>query len=632
MFLLSEITARGIFKISDGCYAHAQPSERGRKRGGSAMPHLVSGMAAISEATVSPEKAPKISVADTLEHARRALSTHREWLQRRLSSPNGDEVGAEESNTPETRGERWVVADVENDNDEETGKIREQRNSALAPNPVPAPPSFVRQSDIEKKRRKTTSSRVAPAPLLDVLTEEEEKQIPADPHWATSSAEPGIRSSEPKTPGEDEDTSTKRQKIRWAAVFPATSSPSSDTTAPPPVHLFTSKSSVPTPVTPPPEPLFSPSLTVLQNPLTAWGSLSSLDNYMESLKTEEQSRKPEAEATSDCHTGALEAATEGSVSIANQCAVEPENTGKSALAPTEGVEQNNAQNTVEPAPVSGETDPVEQERSRPEMADILELQSESTATILAVGPAPRDRQSSYEVHHVSKLDEAGRGVRMVKLREKESTELDSGSDIRITPGEKVATNKTPTISETGAVEDVLPYQGVEEFASTDDSPDQGAHLTTETESVYSDDEVFESQTGALFQPQKVSEVENKVERLPGASKSDESFPSQVQVGTNSYGGAEGIQDTAESVRITEKGERILQANDGDLSFRPCVTSTPTIAAALQGATGVREGGSADNRQQILEKLNLPQLNDNSEAHTLFISEVSLSLLSVYTDS
>ncbi|CAI8010150.1 Inversin [Geodia barretti] len=549
------------------------------------MQQLVSGMAAITEATVS-ERAPNISVADTLDHARRALSAHREWLQRRLSSDT-DELGGVGSKAGETSRERWTVADVENDEENEPTKEHEQRNSGTVTVEASAPPTLRGQSS-----RRKTNSRVAPAPGLDVLTEEE-KDISAGPRWTTGAAEPSIKGDHREEGGEDtprEPPSSKRQKTRWAssAVFPATSSPCSDT-APTPVHLFTSRSSVPATA---PEPLFSPSLTI-SNPLAAWGSLSSLDNYMESLESEGQTREPGTEHTSQ--TAPLQAAKPTTGTYVS----ESENTGKSdshPLAPTEEV------SPVEIDP----TDAVEQERSGSEMVDISALQSESTATVLAVGPAPRDRQSSYEVHQVSKLEQAGRGVRMVELRERDPAQLDSTSDVRITPGERVTATKTLTTSEAGAVEDVLPYQR-EDSVSASGAAGQQAHQMTDTDSVFSDNEVFEPQSprDQLLQTEK---VERETQSLVTTSNSDKSF-----LPKNSY------EDTAESVRVTERkmgGERmILQSTNGDLSFQPRLTSTPTGAAALEEAKREREGGS-DNRQQILRKLNLPLLKENRSKSVL----------------
>ena len=594
VFLLNEIAACEKLKFTSNTRACARPCRASRKwraRGGSIMQQLVSGMAAITEATVS-ERAPNISVADTLDHARRALSAHREWLQRRLSSDT-DELGGVGSKAGETSRERWTVADVENDEENEPTKEHEQRNSGTVTVEASAPPTLRGQSS-----RRKTNSRVAPAPGLDVLTEEE-KDISAGPRWTTGAAEPSIKGDHREEGGEDtprEPPSSKRQKTRWAssAVFPATSSPCSDT-APTPVHLFTSRSSVPATA---PEPLFSPSLTI-SNPLAAWGSLSSLDNYMESLESEGQTREPGTEHTSQ--TAPLQAAKPTTGTYVS----ESENTGKSdshPLAPTEEV------SPVEIDPTARETDAVEEERSGPEMVDISALQSESTATVLAVGPAPRDRQSSYEVHQVSKLEQAGRGVRMVELRERDPAQLDSTSDVRITPGERVTATKTLTTSEAGAVEDVLPYQR-EDSVSASGAAGQQAHQMTDTDSVFSDNEVFEPQSprDQLLQTEK---VERETQSLVTTSNSDKSF-----LPKNSY------EDTAESVRVTERkmgGERmILQSTNGDLSFQPRLTSTPTGAAALEEAKREREGGS-DNRQQILRKLNLPLLKENSESHIYFI--------------
>ena len=567
------------------------------------MEQLVSGMAAITETTIS-ERGSRISVADTLDHARRALSAHREWLQGRLQADDGVEAETASNTTDATR-EHWKVTDVEEDEEDEELEPHEQPRTT-------APPTFMGQWE-----KKKNSCRVAPAPFLEVLAEEEEKDISAGLAWATGSRELCNGESKEKKPGEEspqEPPSSKRPKTRWAsraAVFPASSEPSSDTGSTP-FHLFTSTPTTTAPAAPP-EPLFSPSLT-LHNPLAAWGSLSSLDNYMESLDPAKPAREQGAE---QMQTAALQVSTSTESSLAtqesntaNSCVSEGQNPNSDSLplVPNERAkEMGGAQNTAEILETSSpdEADPVEQENDRAEMVDISVLQSESTATILAVGPAPRDKQSSYEIHQVTKLEEAGRGVRLVELRERSPAELESVSDLRITPGHRAAA-KPPTVSETGVVEDVLPYQK-EDSESPGGATGPGAQQTTKSDSVLSDDEVFEPQPAEplLTQPQRVAESENKALSTRDPSNTNENTKIK-------HSSTASISDTAEKVKVPErKGEgSILQANGGDLSFQPRVTSTPAAGGTLEGER-VGEGGT-DNRKLILEKLKLPPLKENSE--------------------
>lgn len=565
------------------------------------MEQLVSGMAGITETTIS-ERGSRISVADTLDHARRALSAHREWLQERLSANDGV-VAETASKTTEATREHWKVTDVEEDEENEELEPHEQPRTT-------APPTFMGQWEKRKN-----SCRVAPAPFLEVLAEEEEKDISAGLAWATGSRELCNGESKEKKPGGEESPqelpSSKRPKTRWAsraAVFPASSDPCSDT-GPTPFHLFTSTPTTTTPAAPS-EPLFSPSLT-LHNPLAAWGSLSSLDNYMESLEPEKPAREQGVEQMQTAEVQ-VSASTESSLATqesntANSCVSEGQNPNSDSLplVPNQRAkEMGGAQNTAEILETASpdEADPVEQEKHRAEMVDISALQSESTATILAVGPAPRDKQSSYEIHQVTKLEEAGRGVRLVELRERSPAELESVSDLRITPGHRVAA-KPPTVSETGAVEDVLPYQK-EDSESIGGATGPGAQQTTKSDS---DDEVFEPQPPAplLTQPQRVTESENQTLSTRDPPNTNENMKIK-------HSSAVSISDTAEKVKVPERtGERsILQANCGDLSFQPRVTSTPAAGGTLEGER-VGEGGT-DNRKLILEKLKLPPLKENSE--------------------
>lgn len=556
-------------------------------------------MAAITETTIS-ERGSRISVADTLDHARRALSSHREWLQGRLSANDGV-VAETASKTTEATREHWKVTDVEEDEENEELEPHEQPRTT-------APPTFMGQWE-----RRKNSTRVAPAPFLEVLAEEEEKDISAGLARATGSRELCNGESKEKKPGGEESPqeppSSKRPKTRWAsraAVFPASFDPCSDT-GPTPFHLFTSTPTTTAPAAPP-EPLFSPSLTV-HNPLAAWGSLSSLDNYMESLEPPAREQGAQQMQTEELQ---VSTSTESSLATqesntANSCVSEGQNP-KSDSLPLVPKEKGGAQNTTEILETSSpdEADLIEEEKDRAEMVDISVLQSESTATILAVGPAPRDKQSSYEIHQVTKLEEAGRGVRLVEVRERSPAELESVSDLRITPGHRVAA-KPPTVSETGAVEDVLPYQK-EDSESTGGATGPGAQQTTKSDS--DDDEVFEPQPAAplLTQPQRVAESESQTLSIRDPSNTNENTKIK-------HSSAVSISDTAEKVKVPErKGEEsILLANGGDLSFQPRVTSTPAAGGTLE-----RErvgGGGTDNRKLILERLNLPPLKENSETLT-----------------
>ena len=610
-------------------------------------------MAAMTEAALSPsEQARKTSVAETLDHARRALSVHREWLQRRLSVDEGELA---DGDTPEETGEQWMVADMENEEEEEEITLElkgPQSGGAASSAPLSA----------DSKRRRG-SNRVAPS--LEVLEEEEGEVGAVTGHWIT----PGKRDTERvRNGGSSQDPNppnSKRPRSRWtsrAAVFPVTSNSTSDTSSTP-LHLFTtstpshpttSPESVFSPSQPPQEHLtFSPSQPPQDHLTGAWGSLSSLDNYMESLQTlaegvnqtPDQNTAPPAvlkvssnSASSSDHQEERDSATEPHITkqekLSNDALEQERPSNDPSIedsVPLSSTEGDSVEESVSPAvavTVSTVTAPVDLERRGTEVSA---LASDSTATILTVGPAPREKQSSYEVHRVSKLDEAGRGVRLVEIRERDPTELNSASEVRITPGQRVVVGQSESLSELAALEEVLPYQNGERGTATG-----GAGQERDREdSVFSDDEVFEPESQTPSPAELTAATATKSLSVDGSGVVTDT-PSSVKVSPESLNCPFTASDAA---RVTEKGgergeereergaiekERegsqregsqreggqregiqrggqregremgggnsSVQSGGGELSFRPRVTSTP--AGLLTRATP-GEGGSEE---------------------------------------
>ena len=604
------------------------------------MQQLVSGMAAMTEAALSPsEQARKTSVAETLDHARRALSVHREWLQRRLSVDEGELA---DGDTPEETGEQWMVADMENEEEDEeiTLELKGPQSGGAA--------SSAPLSTDSKRRR--GSNRVAPS--LEVLEEEEGEVGPTAGHWIT----PGNRDTERvvRNGGSSQDPNppnSKRPRSRWAsraAVFPVTSNSTSDTSSTP-LHLFTT--STPSHPTTSPESVFSPSQPPQDHLTGAWGSLSSLDNYMESLQTlpegvnqtPDQDTAPPAalkvssnSASSSDHQEERDSATEPHITeqekLSNDASITLEQERPSNdpsiedSVPLSSTEGDSLEESVSPAvAVTTVTVPVDLERHGTEVSA---LASDSTATILTVGPAPREKQSSYEVHRVSKLDEAGRGVRLVEIRERDQTELNSASEVRITPGQRVVVGQSESLSELAALEEVLPYQNGERGTAATG----GAGQERDREDpVFSDDEVFEPESHTPSPAELkaatatkslsvdgsgvVTDISSSVKVVPESlsrftasdaarvtEKGGERGEEREEIENEREGRQRGVQREG-GQREMGGGNSSVQSGGGELSFRPRVTSTP--AGLLDRATP-GEGGS-DVKEEELCHPHLSQL-------------------------
>ena len=119
-----------------------------------------------------PQTGRKLSVVDTLDHARRALSTHRRWLRRQVSSDKCDIREEDEKKA------NMACAPEEKEAEEMEGER----------SPTRAPPTLLPLSQgpmqtvqtarewIEFLQQKRFTAKVAPSPVLDSLEEEDEDE------------------------------------------------------------------------------------------------------------------------------------------------------------------------------------------------------------------------------------------------------------------------------------------------------------------------------------------------------------------------------------------------------------------------------------------------------------------------
>ena len=588
-------------------------------------------MAATEVSSQPPTR--KLSVVDTLDQARRALSTHRQWLKRQVSSEG---FGVQTVKEDEAEVSNWTVADVEN---EEVAQYEEQdHGNADLSGVARAPPTLLPVSQgpvrtaqsarqwIEFLQQKRIMAKVSPAPVLESVAEEEEGEGGGDSHslsasqrqvtWATGEGSPS-KEKENQNFGEKDKSQEllqhRRSKTKWvskATVFPAVSSspPNSQCTSTDsavPTHLFTSPTS---PVPPASDSVPAPMQAKI---LAAWGSLSSLDNYMESLETgtqKEDDRKAET-PTSQPSDLALKksSVSKGAGSVDRELeevdAATPsgENRPHSSEVtshPSTWGHSPNAEDRLRHA-VTADTAPVELVQQHPATAtespketsadavDIAALQSRSSATILPVSPAPKDQQSSYEAHLHSKLEQVGMGLKVVEEKGRSSTPLESESQVRITSAKKRLSVGRSTASPDAVLEAVLPYQAGRNSDITVSAAGPVSEPQKPVNQLVTDDESNPPLSSA--QLQQTPDMSESRETIKASS--DHASPALNRTGT-----------MPPSSKTSKQKE-----DTSDLSFHPQLTSTPSLPAGGGHGKTERVG---EKKKKILKELDLPPLKDS----------------------
>ena len=543
-------------------------------------------MAATEVASQPPTR--KLSVVDTLDQARRALSTHRQWLKRQVSSEG---FGVQTVKEDEAEVSNWTVADVEK---EEVAQYEEQdHGNADLSGVARAPPTLLPVSQgpvrtaqsarqwIEFLQQKRIMAKVSPAPVLESVAEEEEGEGGGDSHslsasqrqvaWATGEGSPS-KEKEKQNSGEKEKSQEllqhRRSKTKWvskATVFPAVSSspPNSQCTSTDsavPTHLFTSPTS---PVPPASDSVPAPMQAKI---LAAWGSLSSLDNYMESLETgtqKEDDREAETPTSQPSDSPNAEDRLRHAVTA--------------DTAPVELVQQRPDTATESPKETSADD------------VDIAALQSRSSATILPVSPAPKDQQSSYEAHLHSKLEQVGKGLKVVEEKGRSSTPLESESQVRITSAKKRPSVGRSTATPDAVLEAVLPYQAGRNSDITVSAAGPVSEPQQPVKKLAADGDVESNPPLSSAQLQQAPNMSESRETIKASS--DHASPALNHTGT-----------LPPSLKTSKHKE-----DTSDLSFHPQLTSTPSLPAG--GGHGKTEG-VGERKKKILKELDLPPLKDS----------------------
>ena len=378
----------------------------------------------------------KLSVAETLIQATKALQTHQNWMKERISRIAPLDVGPFQVHATEREPKQktawddsgeggpnaFVGVSTSGGSGEET-----HRGTCKAGGSHAAPPPFEMQArgGSERVRKRSRLARVAPARALGSLAEDasglEKGGHKLQVAWGSTTDlqsrdkfnDEGHDQTE-KRKGEEPivseaATKSKKRHLSAASVVPSETTDSAGQTGPPgnpkSAGMFLS--------TPPPVASFS-----------AWGSLTSLDNYMESLQ---EFPRVDTSAGSSSDSGAKTVVREkvaADSSIATAVPVVP--AAQQPESPPSQAGERSVPRAVSTAPSDLESpkgsshdisDGSElQEDAFGSTSEHIEvLQSASSATIVPVSPAPKDQRSSYALHQQSKLTSSEAGLELLKV-------------------------------------------------------------------------------------------------------------------------------------------------------------------------------------------------------------------------
>ena len=434
----------------------------------------------------------KLSVAETLKQATEALETHRAWMKRRVSTTIAPlDCGAENGRKSEIVGEEiypktstsvgWALGN------EKGVKQRGDSQVAGAGPPtsgvaqqVPAPPLSIRAwqqgHDSESVSSSTNSSPLTPAGhgLLqspNTPFPEHSQDSPDSVGHLGATASNNLHFTFPSSTSSQTKQSNfkikKRQRMGKSSVVPMAATLtevdeeqsedillSPGRAKSPEVFIGESFQRKIAPIAP-------------ASTLVAWGSLSSLDNYIESLEgtnknIDQKSKHPEnAKLTTSTPFGSLAnskkeenhdtvSTSPGSKVISSpqrplaspdlvQSSTIHHHTGSalthSKPSPTKA-QDSFADHSNMPSPSKDESEESSFESSS--NAEHFEaLKAASNATLIPVSQAPRAQRSSFSLHKQSKLEAAEANTKIYEPRFKERSNLQADDRITSNHGNKL---------------------------------------------------------------------------------------------------------------------------------------------------------------------------------------------------
>ena len=304
------------------------------------------------------ESSRKLSVADTLVQATRALRTHRQWMKKRISTVTPEDC------EPETEREESPACAI----------LLEEKDSPPGTADLAAPPPFLARGGSAHHRRDGLAQVSSLPSLLEEglnanLVEVSPRiTLPPSQAWGSSSDE---RDGDAQVvPHNDYASAERKRKKRHpskASVFPT------DTTSR--TEQTDQEGSVTTHfISPLPPTLTPPSVNI-----NAWGSLTHLSSSPLNLDGPDRPCVPSDEdATVDC---------------------EAQNLGTESSSQPGDVERSESLNTQ----TTGGSPPTPDAASAEHIGD---FQSTSSATVVTVAPAPENRRSTFATHTRPKVGKA----------------------------------------------------------------------------------------------------------------------------------------------------------------------------------------------------------------------------------
>ena len=412
----------------------------------------------------------KLSVTETLKQATSALETHRAWMKRRVSTSVAPLNGRERND-----GESVVVGDVDDGvlksvnvawaigSDKELKRRGENHRSTAGSAPPPSNRAWQAQvgasssgelsalaEETDHLQHGSQSGSTSPSPTaqdnLDLLEspttpflhkgllspdmEQEDSQPSASDslHFTFSS------SSLPSSMIEQSNSKVKKKKrIGKATVVPAVKPKSSETprhggsvtdsSRPLSPDVFVGESFHSNLSPPPPASM-----------LVAWGSLTSLDNYIESLEAsssmEEKPVRPKSVKFNDPSPLEKTAKAERTHS--------PEEFTNLKFKSPSISEQIGSRDRVDESPyihspdtsLSKDQESGESSFENSHSTEHFEaLKASSSATVIPVTPAPKGKRSSYSLHKQSKLMAAEADRKVYDVQHKKLSNLQNENEL-----------------------------------------------------------------------------------------------------------------------------------------------------------------------------------------------------------
>lgn len=438
----------------------------------------------------------KMSVADTLAQATKALRTHRDWMKKRISvvAP----LGGEGVETDGVEGHRraWEglrQADAEGLGSSASVHGHPPIGGGSRPGTLPfgpgAPPPFRLQQGfasgqewVEYLRQKRKLAKVAPGRTLVSVAEEIEGspkgRRKVEHSRAARGSGPDV--SKPREPltllngdvlkqglasGDDRDggghqtaAKVKKRKISKASVVPLPLAKTGQTGSTGLVDSTLPTTTSPGVFVSPPPNISSPPNAVTK----AWGNLTSLDAYTESLggqtpsvRKEEGGQEIAMDSEGSCDNEGRDEAMETSQGgrlfeiVPRSGPREPgihrdEPTVSVSLPEEIGLSsppiRQPLQLTKVPEMTHNISDTSTQDENSYTFEDIDTLQSSSTARVVAVSPAPKEQRSSYALHSKSKLEMSESGQKLIDTASLDSINPEPGAEedkgMRLQPADK----------------------------------------------------------------------------------------------------------------------------------------------------------------------------------------------------